>query len=415
MNELTDPAPARVPTGAKDVLPVEAAELRAIEHRWRAHVSLAGYREVRTPVLEFAEVVDRAQAGASGDAYRLFDENGRVLVLRPDITIPVARLVATRMADHPGPVRVSYIARAFRPARPGRPRASEVLQAGIELVGAAHPGADAEVISLLVGSLRAAGVAEPRVSLGDVSLTRAVMDGVGVDENTRGLLGQALAARDLVTWRDRARAALPAGPGADLLAELPALRGGADILTRVRDAVPSASAACDSLAETMAVAGRHGVGRELRIDLGVLRDWSYYSGVVLEAYGPGASEPLAVGGRYDALGARFGAPRPAIGFALSLDQIHRAVLLAPGDVTLLDEGVVLVGGLDTHAETAADARAAGITVIALAADDGGRAEALAEADNWRYVARPEHGGTVSVLDRAWGRRSVVQSLKEALE
>ena len=412
MSEVTAGEAARIPTGAKDVLPVEAAELSAIQERWRAHVALAGYREVRTPVLEFAEVVDRAQAGASGDAYRLFDENGRVLVLRPDITIPVARLVATRMADHPGPVRVSYLASAFRPPRAGRPRPGEVRQAGIELVGAAHPGADAEVISLLVGSLRAAGVADPRLGLADVSLTRAVMDGVGVDADTRAALGDALAGRDLVTWRDRALAAVPAGASADLLADLPALRGGDEVLRRVRDAVPAAAAACDSLADTIAMAGRHGVGAELRIDLGVLRDWSYYSGIVFEAYGPGATEPLAVGGRYDALGARFGAPRPAIGFAVSLDQLHRAVLAAPGGLAVLDEGIVLVGGLDAHAETAAAARADGIVVIALSAADAERADALAAADNWRYVARPEHGGTLSVVDRAFGERRVVRNLKE---
>jgi ATP phosphoribosyltransferase regulatory subunit len=241
------------------------------------------------------------------------------------------------------------------------------------------------------------------------------MDAVGVDDQARAQLGAALAARDLVTWRDRARSAVRAGAGAELLADLPALRGRAEVLERIRQAVPSAAAACDSLAETIAMAGRHGVGSELRIDLGVLRDWSYYSGVVLEAYGSGASEPLAAGGRYDALGARFGAPRPAIGFAVSLDQLHRAVLRVPDGVTPLDEGVVLVGGLDSHAETAAAARASGITVIALAAEDADRADALAEADNWRYVARPEHGGTISLLDRAWGRRRTVRSLKEGLE
>jgi ATP phosphoribosyltransferase regulatory subunit len=405
---------ARIPTGAKDVLPVEAAELGAIQDRWRAHVARAGYREVLTPVLEFAEVVDRAQPGASGDAYRLFDEHGRVLVLRPDITIPVSRLVATRMADHPGPVRVSYVASAFRPPRAGRPRPGEVRQAGIELVGAAHPGADAEVISLLVGSLRAAGVSEPRVGLGDVSLTRAVMDGVDVDAATRTALGEALAARDLVTWRDRARAATATGAGADLLADLPSLRGGVEVLERIRAAVPQAGPACDSLAQTVAMLDRLGIGPEVAIDLGVLRDWSYYSGVVFEAYGAGATEPLAVGGRYDSLGARFGAPRPAIGFAVSLDQLHRAVLTAPGAPTLLEEGVVLVGGLDTHAEMAAAARADGVVVIALATDDAERADALAAADNWRYVARPEHGGTVSVHDRAWGEKRVARSLKEAL-
>jgi ATP phosphoribosyltransferase regulatory subunit len=407
--------PITVPAGAKDVLPIEAAELRAIEGAWLACVSRWGYREVMTPVLEFADVIDRAQAGASADAYRLFDEAGRVLVLRPDITIPVARLIATRMADHPGPVRVSYMAAAFHPPRSGRPRPGEVRQAGIELVGAGGSASDAEALALLVHSLRAAGVARPRVGLADVSLTRAVMDAVGVGEAERVAMGDALAARDLVSWRRLVGASLPSGAGADLLADLPSMRGGLEVLERIRDALPAAAPACDSLRVTIEMAGRHGVGDELAVDLGVLRDWSYYSGVVFEAFGRGATEPLAVGGRYDGLAARFGSPRPAVGFAVALQQLHRAVLDGSPPATPLQEGVVLAGGLDTHAGLAATARDRGVVVIALTADDADRADALAEADNWRYVARPEHGGTVSVFDRASGERRVSRSLAEALE
>ena len=153
------PPPAALPAGGKDVLAVEAQELRAIEGALRGRFGAFGYREVMTPVLEFAEVIDRAQEGGLREAFRLFDDAGRVLVLRPDLTIPVARLVATRMADHPGPVRVSYLARAFRPPPAGRPRPSEERQAGVELVGADGPGADAEALALLVESLRAAGLA----------------------------------------------------------------------------------------------------------------------------------------------------------------------------------------------------------------------------------------------------------------
>lgn len=409
------PAPPRIPAGARDILAVEAEELREVADRFRAHVALYGYLEVATPVIEYAEVVDRAQAGASDDAYRLFDEAGRVVVLRPDLTIPVARLVATRLADHPGPVRVSYVASAFRPPRPGRPRATELRQAGVELVGAAHPGADAEVIALLVTALRAAGVADPRVSLGDVSLTRAVMDGLGVDPDLRAALGRALAERDLVGWRQRVAGSGLSGAGADLLADLPSLSGEVGVLDRIRAAVPSAGPACESLERTVAVAARHGVDRELRVDLGVLRDWSYYSGVVFEAYAPGATEPLAVGGRYDHLAERFGAPRPAIGFAVALEQLHRAVLAVRGQHPALRAGVVLVGGLDTYAERAAEARAAGVTVIALGADDDERADELAAAESWRYVARPEHGGTMAVLDRAWGAKHIRADLKEFTE
>lgn len=407
------PVAARIPAGAKDVLPVEARELGAIEAAWRACVAAWGYREVRTPVLEYAEVVDLAQEGAAQEAYRLFDERGHVLVLRPDITIPVARLIATRMADHPGPVRVFYIADAFRPPRPGRPRRSEQRQAGVELVGATEPGADAEAIALLVHSLRAAGLADPRVSIADVSLTRAVMDALGVGDEDRERLGAALGGRDLVTWRRIALEALPAGPGADLLADLPGLRGDAAVLDRVESVVPAAAGACGRLRATLALAAQHGVDGELRFDLGVLRDWSYYSGIVFEAYAAGAAEPIAMGGRYDRLGERFGRPRPAVGFAVALDELHRALVAAGAVAGETAPAVVLVGGLDTCPEAAARARAAGVTVIALAGADDARADALAAADGRRFVARPAGDG-FDVTDRTTGARLRWAELEEAL-
>ena len=405
-------APAALPAGAKDVLTVEAAELRQVEAALRASFGAFGYREVMTPVLEFAEVIDRAQEGGLRDAFRLFDVEGRVLVLRPDITIPIARLVATRMADHPGPVRVSYVARVFRPPAPGRPRASEQRQAGIELVGEAGPGGDAEAIALLVQSLRATGLEGLRVGVGDVSLTRAVLDGLGIAPATRAELNGALAARNFVEWRRLAREARPDGPGAELLRELPSLRGGRELLERIVREVPAAAPACDRLSRVLDLVAVHGAGDAVILDLGVLRDWPYYSGVVVEAYAPGVGSPIAVGGRYDGLAARFGRPRPAVGFAITLDLLHQALIAADGEPVPPRPGVVLVGALDDDPAAAAVVRAAGFAVVALP-DAGLDAEALAAADGWRWVARPVAEG-YAVLDRATGESRVHARLEEAV-
>ena len=166
-------APARLPTGARDVLPTEAAELRDAEDALRRVLRLNGYREVRTPTLEYGEAIERAAARGVDEAYRLFDADGRVLVLRPDLTIPAARMIATRMADHPGPIRVFYTGSAFRLPQPGRPRLSEHRQAGAELVGATGPEADAELLELLCACLRAAGLERFRVAVGSAAVMNA--------------------------------------------------------------------------------------------------------------------------------------------------------------------------------------------------------------------------------------------------
>lgn len=409
MTDPHGPPAAALPAGSKDVLPVEAAELRAVESAVRERFAAYGYREVMTPVLEFADVLDRAQEGRLREAFRLFDEGGRVLVLRPDLTIPIARLVATRLADHPGPVRVHYVARAFRPPAPGRPAAAEQRQAGVELIGEGGPGADAEVLALLVEALRAAGLPEPRVGVGDVSLTAAVLAGIGIDEPEQAALGAALAERNVVEWRRLARAA---EPGSALLRDLPALRGGRELVARIAAEVPGAADACGRLDQMLALLGRHGVAEVVALDLGVLRDWGYYSGVVFEAYAAGVGRPVAMGGRYDDLAGRFGRARPSVGFGIALDALHQALLAAGATADPLREGVVLVGGLDRDPAAGAAARAVGLPVVALAHD--APAEDLAAADGWRWVAEPAEGGGFAVRDRAAGTSRRLRRLEEVL-
>lgn len=410
---MSDIAPAALPAGGKDVLAVEARELRAVEAALRERFTRYGYREVMTPVLEFAEVIDRAQEGGLREAFRLFDDHGRVLVLRPDMTIPVARLVATRMADHPGPVRAFYLARAFRPPPAGRPRASEQRQAGVELVGADGPGADAEAIALLADSLAATGLEGLRVGVADVSLTEAVLEGAVPDPGARAGLRAALAARDLAGWRRLARGAGAGAPG-ELLERLPTLRGGADVLEGIAAAVPAAEDACARMGRLLELVAQHGAAGAVVVDLAVMRDWPYYSGVVFEGYAPAVGEPVAMGGRYDGLGGRFGRSRPAVGFAIVLDALHRALMAAAPAAEPLRAGVVLVGGLDEDPAGAAAARRAGVPVVALPASEDARAERLAEADGWRYVARRGDDG-YAVVDRATGeRREGLARLEEAL-
>lgn len=411
----TGPASGRdpLPAGARDVLSLEAAELRAAEDALRRAFRRFGYREVRTPALEFAATIDRA-ASASGtaDAYRLFDRDGRVLVLRPDLTIPVARLIATRLADHPGPVRVSYTGPAFRLPKSGTPRATEHRQAGVELVGAPGPAADAEIVLLLCEALREAGLTGFRIGIGDVSLTGAVMDALGIADGDRARLAAAVAARDLVAWRHIVEGLdLPERQGA-LLAGLPGMRGGRDVPGAVAAAVPQAGEACARLEETLRVLHVEGVADRVLVDLGILRDWSYYSGLVVEAYASGVGEPIAQGGRYDGLGAAFGHPRAAVGVGIELELLHRALAAADAMTAGPNPGVVLVGGLDTEAEAAAAVRRAGLPVVALAGDDD-RAEALAVFENWRFVACRD-GDAYRVRDRVTDEDVVCARLEEEL-
>ena len=156
-----------LPPGTRDVLPDEARELRLLTDRLRGVFEQHAYGEVQTPALEYEDVLLRGDERAAGAAFRLFDDQGRVLVLRADGTIPIARLVANRFADAPLPLRLFYFAHAYRAVERGAAQSREFLQAGIELVGAPAPEGDAEVVSTVLEALSAAGLRRHRIGLGD--------------------------------------------------------------------------------------------------------------------------------------------------------------------------------------------------------------------------------------------------------
>lgn len=396
-----------VPDGMRDVLPVEARELSSLEQALSSVFASYGYRPVQTPLLELSDVLDRAQDEGVDRAYRLFDDQGRVLVLRPDLTIPIARLIATRMPDEPGPLRVSYNARAVQPPSAGTGQGAERRQAGIELCGPGGPEDDAEVIAALSGSLAAAGLPDARVAIASVALVDAVLRAAKVGPDVADALWRALRGRSMVAWRSEARSVKGVkGRLRTLLDTLPTLRGGVEVLDRIAAAAPAAAGECARLARTVDLVTAQGMPAPM-VDLGVMRDWSYYSGIVIEAYAPGVASPVAVGGRYDGLGARFGRARAAVGVAVTLELLHHAVDAPDGREPV---GVVVVGGLDERVTAAAMLRATGIPVVAVPAKQRD-VEAFAIADGRRFVARPARSGW-RVTDVVTGTSTTVPSLEE---
>src|SRR5208283_3755338 len=154
-----------IPSGTRDVLPDETREVRAITDTLRRVFERNHYGEVYTPALEYESVLARADMAEVQPAYRVFDENGAVLVLRSDMTVPIARVVATRYPNAEPPLRFSYFAHSYRGVRPQRAQPREFLQAGVELIGAPAPHGTAEALTVLCRSLDAVGLARYRVGL----------------------------------------------------------------------------------------------------------------------------------------------------------------------------------------------------------------------------------------------------------
>ena len=310
-----------IPSGTRDVLPDEMRELRAITETLRSVFERHGYGEVYTPAIEYESVLAQAPGSNVSPAYRVFDDHGEILALRADMTVPIARLVATRYPTADPPLRFCYIAHAYRAVRPHRGQMREFLQAGIELVGAPGAAGTAEALTVLCGALDAVGLGAYRVGLGDASLYPKLMAACDVPDEARRRLLHELGTKDLVGLEHEVHALGLPDEAAELLVRVPQLRGGPDVLAGSGTLVADALAGLRDVLDLLAPA----VAERVIFDLGLARGLGYYSGAVFDVYDPALGAPLGGGGRYDDLLGRFGRPLPAVGFALGVDRLHIAL------------------------------------------------------------------------------------------
>jgi ATP phosphoribosyltransferase regulatory subunit len=310
-----------IPPGTRDVLPEEMRELREICEHMRGRFEDSGYGEIHTPALEYEEVLRRGEERAAGARYRTFDEQGDVLALRSDMTIPIARVVATRYRGVEPPMRFCYFARAWRSAERGVGEPREFLQGGLELIGVPGAEGDAEVVALTLAALDEVGLRRHRLGVGDGSLYRRLLGSLGVPAEAHLALLECLSRRDLVGL-ERGVAELGLGePEHELLVRLPELRGGRDMLEHADGRAGGAVGGLLALHELLE---ERGVVDRVIFDLGLVRELGYYTGAVFEVYDPAVGFALGGGGRYDDLLGRFGRGLPACGLALDVQRVHLA-------------------------------------------------------------------------------------------
>ena len=299
------------------MLPDEMRELRAMTDRIRAVFERAGYGEVYTPALEY----ERNLNFGTQAAYRMFDEHGNVLLLRSDMTIPIARLVATRYPHAEPPLRFCYQAHAYRDVRPQRGQQREFLQAGVELIGSPAPGGTAEALTVLCAALDAAGLQTYRVGVGDASLYPTLLETVGVPTGRHERILTALVRRDFVGVEREVRDAGLSEASAELLLRVPRTRGSQEVLETLSSELDDA---VSGMREVHALLAPE-VAERVIFDLGLVRNLGYYTGAVFQVYDPAHGVPIGSGGRYDELLGTFGRPLPAVGFALNVERLHIAL------------------------------------------------------------------------------------------
>lgn len=310
-----------LPEAIEDLLPAEAAQVEALRRRLLDEFARHGYQLVAPPLLEFADaLLDENASDLNLSSFKLVDQlSGRTLVLRADITPQVARIDA-HLLNRAGVARLCYCGSVLHTRPAGLFATREPLQIGIELYGHAGLEADHEVIRLLARTLELAELPPSRIDLGHVGIFRALVAGQGLAPGVERMLFDALQAKDLPSLRELT-AALPEPIRNGLLA-LPTLYGGDEVIRGASVCLPMLPAITRALGDLQRLAGEL-ADLPLSFDLADLRGYHYHNGVVFAAYCADSCAAIALGGRYDAIGARFGRARPATGFSLDLRALAR--------------------------------------------------------------------------------------------
>jgi ATP phosphoribosyltransferase regulatory subunit len=297
--------------------------LRDVFMRW-------GYAPIIPPTVAYAENVS---AELAPHTYRFFDREGHTLALRADLTLPVARIVGTRLFDQPLPLRLSYVERVFRHIAPQAGRRREFTQAGVELVGADTPQADAEIVALAAEALRGIGVRDFRLAVGQMAFFRSLLGELGLHPAQVALLKEAIDRRnDTYLHRVLDDLDLPSSMQT-LLRALPTLSGRRDVIAQARTLTPidAAQQALDRLEVVFDRLEAYQLGDVVLVDLGEVRGMDYYTGLVFRGYALGIGNALCSGGRYNGLIGRFGPDLPAIGFGIDVG-LARLVTNPPIDL-----------------------------------------------------------------------------------
>ena len=311
MSALDPRIPATTPTGTRDLLPEELSELRGITRAIEDALSAAGYGEVRTPTLEV-----EAQESAGLAAYRFMDEQGNTLVLRSDMTVPIARVALTRYAESSLPLRLSYLERSWRRVKSHSGEGREILQAGAELIGAGADG-PREIIELCAQALTAAGLNDWKIAIGDAGILDSLL--AGVDGSVAADVREAVIDQDLVKVDQ-----LAARIGSGSLAS--AIRFRHDAIG-FEDALSASGIELDSLDDLRALLNALTPDLQSRviIDFGLSSALDYYSGLVFAIYDPAVGRAIGGGGSYDSLFAESNSGLTGVGFALDVDVLHQAI------------------------------------------------------------------------------------------
>ena len=316
------------PEGVRDIYNEECSRKNALSAKLDRILKLYGYKDIQTPTFEFFDIFNRERGSVpSRNMYKFIDRDGSTLVLRPDITPSIARAVAKYFKEETIPLRFSYCGNTFINNSSLQGKMKETTQLGAELIGDRDIEGDAEVVALAIHLLLESGLTDFQLDIGHVGLFKALVAEAGMDEETVSQLRVLIESKNYFGVEALVEKLTLSDETAKLLLKLPELFGSGDIIAEARSMTCNAEAlkALDEIEKLCQLIAEYGFEKYITIDLGMLTEYDYYTGMIFRGYTYETGDAVVKGGRYDHLIEKFGKKSPSIGFAIVIDELVSAL------------------------------------------------------------------------------------------
>lgn len=315
------------PLGMRDTLPPLFEIKKRIRQQMSEEIALWGFEFIETPALEYYETVGAASAILDQQLFKLLDQQGHSLVLRPDMTAPIARVAASRLYKDKSPLRLAYSANVYRAQQREGGKPAEFEQLGVECIGDETTSCDAEAIALMVSALKKAGLKNFTVAIGHISYVNALFLEIVGNEERANQLRRFLYEKNYVGYKEHVKGLSLSSIDKQRLLSLLQLRGNETKIADAKDLVESTEGklAVDELDQLWNQLQAFGVTDHIKIDFNLVSHMSYYTGILFEVYAENVGALIGNGGRYDQLLEKFGRSAPATGFGIHVDRLLEAL------------------------------------------------------------------------------------------
>ena len=343
------------PDGVKDLYGNEYEKMSRVEDLLHQSIVSFGYRDIRTPVFEYFDVFsNEVGTTASKELFKFFDKENETLVLRPDFTPSIARCSAKYFLEDNEPLRFCYLGNVYSNTGTLQGKLCEETQMGAELIGDPSVEADAEIIAMVVESLKAAGLSEFQVTIGEVEYFKGLCGEAGLDESTESALREFISGKNIFAARELLEERGVAPDYREKLLQIGDSFEDHDNLKLLRENVQNARSreAIDRLEKLYSVLQLYEIEDYVSFDLGLLSKYNYYTGILFRVYTYGVGRQVVQGGRYDNLLKHFGKDAAAIGFVILVDDLLEALTRQKAAPFVTDENITLF----YHPEQAEDYR-----------------------------------------------------------